>query len=187
MSPLDSQYDQYWRTRTINEAQLQGCSCLRLTCSCGRITDFPFPHSSAQRRQPGHLHRQHRLSLPEVRQHIAARRGQFSKERSRAPPTVTPVKQRPRHPLKEAGVWRQGCVGRVGLPHGGNKFEPSIIGLARQGHPKWKDAPCGLRPICGNQILFLNGRLLLMKLMPVSLVPSEFAWAITFGRCIASF
>src|SRR5438132_14401901 len=50
-----------------------------------------------------------------------------------------------------------------------------------------EDAPCGLRPICGNQILFLNGRSLLMMLMPVSLVPSEFAWAITFGRCTARF
>ena len=43
-----------------------------------------------------------------------------------------------------------------------------------------EDAPCGLRPICGNQILFLNGRSVLMMLMLVSLVPSEFAWAITF-------
>ena len=31
-----------WRTRTINEAQLQGYTSLRLTCACGRITDYPF-------------------------------------------------------------------------------------------------------------------------------------------------
>src|SRR6266566_7473949 len=69
----------------------------------------------------------------------------------------------------------------------GNNFQPTIIGLARQGASQMEDAPCGLRPICGNQILFLNGRSLLMMLMPVSLVPSEFAWAITFGRCTARF
>ena len=34
--------DQYWRSRTINEAQLQGYTGLRLTCGCGRITDYPF-------------------------------------------------------------------------------------------------------------------------------------------------
>jgi hypothetical protein len=33
----------YWRTRTINEAQLQGYTGLRLTCSsCGHVTDYPF-------------------------------------------------------------------------------------------------------------------------------------------------
>ena len=42
MSQLDAQSDQYWRTRTINEAQLQGASALRLTCDCGRITDYPL-------------------------------------------------------------------------------------------------------------------------------------------------
>jgi len=35
--------DGYWRTRTINEAQLQSYTALRLTCgACGRITDCPF-------------------------------------------------------------------------------------------------------------------------------------------------
>jgi hypothetical protein len=34
--------DQYWRTRTINEAQLQGYTSLRLMCGCGRNTDYPF-------------------------------------------------------------------------------------------------------------------------------------------------
>src|SRR6266566_4947818 len=57
----------------------------------------------------------------------------------------------------------------------------------RQGASQMEDALCGLRPICGNQILFLNGRSVLMMLMLVSPVPSEFAWAITFGRCIARF
>ncbi len=42
MSQGRVEIDQYWRTRTINEAQLQGYSCLRLTCGCGRITDYPF-------------------------------------------------------------------------------------------------------------------------------------------------
>ena len=42
MSQPDSQSDQYWRTRTVNEAQLQGYTSLRLTCACGRITDYPF-------------------------------------------------------------------------------------------------------------------------------------------------
>ena len=32
----------YWRTRTIAEAADQGYTFLRLTCSCGRITDYPF-------------------------------------------------------------------------------------------------------------------------------------------------
>src|SRR6266566_7065042 len=52
-----------------------------------------------------------------------------------------------------------------------------------------EDAPWGLRPICVNQVLFLNGRsvLMMLMLMLVSPVPSEFAWAITFGRCMARF
>jgi hypothetical protein len=39
---IDQQVDQYWRTRTINEAQLQEYTSLRLICGCGRITDYPF-------------------------------------------------------------------------------------------------------------------------------------------------
>ena len=35
--------DSYWRTRCVGEAIDQGYTFLRLTCSCGRITDFPFP------------------------------------------------------------------------------------------------------------------------------------------------
>jgi hypothetical protein len=35
-------HNTFWRTRTINEAQLQGYTLLRLTCACGRITDYPF-------------------------------------------------------------------------------------------------------------------------------------------------
>jgi len=36
--------DGYWRTRTVSEAQDQGYSHLRATCSgCGRITDLPWP------------------------------------------------------------------------------------------------------------------------------------------------
>jgi hypothetical protein len=42
MSELNRKADQYWRSRTINEAQLQGYTGLRLTCGCGRITDYPF-------------------------------------------------------------------------------------------------------------------------------------------------
>jgi hypothetical protein len=39
---IDQQANQYWRTRTINEAQVQGYISLRLTCPCGRIRDYPF-------------------------------------------------------------------------------------------------------------------------------------------------
>ena len=39
---IGQQADRYWRTRTINEAQLQGYTFLRLTCPCGRITDYPL-------------------------------------------------------------------------------------------------------------------------------------------------
>jgi len=35
--------DSYWRTRCVGEAMDQGYTFLRLTCTCGRITDFPFP------------------------------------------------------------------------------------------------------------------------------------------------
>jgi hypothetical protein len=45
MSELSRKADQYWRSRTINEAQLLGYTGLRLTCGCGRITDYPFTHS----------------------------------------------------------------------------------------------------------------------------------------------
>ena len=38
-SPMEKDY---WRTRTIAEAEDQGYSHLRLTCTCGRITDYPF-------------------------------------------------------------------------------------------------------------------------------------------------
>src|SRR5438093_9591436 len=35
--------ESYWRTRTIAEAQSQGYSHVRVTCSgCGRITDIPW-------------------------------------------------------------------------------------------------------------------------------------------------
>jgi hypothetical protein len=35
--------DEYWRTRTIAEAQAKGYSHLRATCgACGRITDIPW-------------------------------------------------------------------------------------------------------------------------------------------------
>jgi len=42
MSELSRKADHYWRSRTINEAQLQGYTGLRLTCAGGRITDYPF-------------------------------------------------------------------------------------------------------------------------------------------------
>jgi len=35
--------DSFWRTRTLSEAMGQGYAFLRLTCSCGRTTDYPFP------------------------------------------------------------------------------------------------------------------------------------------------
>jgi hypothetical protein len=35
--------DDYWRTRCVGEAIDQGYAFLRLTCACGRITDYPFP------------------------------------------------------------------------------------------------------------------------------------------------
>jgi hypothetical protein len=38
-SPMETGY---WRSRTIAEAEDQGYSHLRLTCACGRITDYPF-------------------------------------------------------------------------------------------------------------------------------------------------
>jgi len=34
--------DTYWRTRCVGEAIDQGYTFLRLTCECGRITDYPF-------------------------------------------------------------------------------------------------------------------------------------------------
>jgi hypothetical protein len=33
----------YWKTRSVGEAMGQGYAFLRLTCSCGRISDYPFP------------------------------------------------------------------------------------------------------------------------------------------------
>jgi hypothetical protein len=35
--------DSYWRTRAVGEAMAQGYTFLRLTCACGRITDYPLP------------------------------------------------------------------------------------------------------------------------------------------------
>jgi len=34
--------DGYWKTRCVGEAIDQGYAFLRLTCECGRITDYPF-------------------------------------------------------------------------------------------------------------------------------------------------
>jgi hypothetical protein len=34
--------DTYWKTRCVGEAIDQGYTFLRLTCGCGRITDYPF-------------------------------------------------------------------------------------------------------------------------------------------------
>ncbi len=33
--------DEYWKTLTVAEA-MKDYSSLRLTCACGRITDYPF-------------------------------------------------------------------------------------------------------------------------------------------------
>jgi hypothetical protein len=38
-SPMENDY---WRTRTVAEA-MKDYAFLRLTCACGRITDYPFP------------------------------------------------------------------------------------------------------------------------------------------------
>ncbi len=35
--------DSWWRTRTVGEAMGQGYTFLRLTCRCGRISEYPFP------------------------------------------------------------------------------------------------------------------------------------------------
>jgi hypothetical protein len=37
-----SELDGFWRTRCVGEAIDQGYAFLRLTCGCGRITDYPF-------------------------------------------------------------------------------------------------------------------------------------------------
>ncbi len=37
-SPMENDY---WRTRTVEEA-MKDYAFLRLTCACGRITDYPF-------------------------------------------------------------------------------------------------------------------------------------------------
>jgi len=66
--------DSYWRTRCVGEAMDQGYTFLRLTCSCGRITDFPFPLLLHRRGVSRDTFSATRFSLPEVRQHIAAGR-----------------------------------------------------------------------------------------------------------------
>ncbi len=83
--------DSYWRTRCVGEVMDQGYTFLRLTCDCGRITDYPFPLLLRRRGVSrdtfiGNIG----FSLPEVRKHVAARRGPFPEGRSRALPTMTP-------------------------------------------------------------------------------------------------
>ena len=34
--------NQFWKSRTLGEVMGQGYAFLRLTCKCGRITDYPF-------------------------------------------------------------------------------------------------------------------------------------------------
>jgi len=34
--------ESFWRNRTVAEAMRRGYMFLRLTCGCGRITDYPF-------------------------------------------------------------------------------------------------------------------------------------------------
>jgi hypothetical protein len=41
MIPSPMEID-YWRTRSVGETIDQGYTSLRLTCECGRITDYPF-------------------------------------------------------------------------------------------------------------------------------------------------
>src|SRR5438034_7206195 len=43
LRPHGTARDSFWRTRTVGEAEAQGYSHLRVTCSqCGRITDLPW-------------------------------------------------------------------------------------------------------------------------------------------------
>ena len=42
MIPPSAMETDYWRTRTVEEA-MKDYAFLRLTCACGRITDYPFP------------------------------------------------------------------------------------------------------------------------------------------------
>ena len=39
---MTTDLDAYWKTRCVGEAMDQGYTFLRLSCSCGRITDYPF-------------------------------------------------------------------------------------------------------------------------------------------------
>src|SRR6266498_1794137 len=39
---MSTDLDGYWTTRCVGEAIDQGYTFLRLTCECGRITDYPF-------------------------------------------------------------------------------------------------------------------------------------------------
>jgi len=40
---MSTDLDAYWKTRCVGEAIDQRYAFLRLTCDCGRITDYPFP------------------------------------------------------------------------------------------------------------------------------------------------
>jgi hypothetical protein len=40
----------------------------------------------------------------------------------------------------------------------GNDFETAIVGHLKAGGILMEFVPCGLRPICGSQILFLSGQ-----------------------------
>ncbi len=68
------------------------------------------PTPPPQRRQPGHLHRQHRLPLPEVWKHIAAHRGQFAEGCPGLFPTMTPVSRDP------GGMERRGLAKAAWTP-----------------------------------------------------------------------
>src|SRR6266536_1218885 len=81
--------DSYWRTRCVGEAIDQGYTFLRLTCSCGRITDFPFPlllHRRGVSRETfiGNIG----FRCQKCGRHVAARRGQFAEGGPWAFPTM---------------------------------------------------------------------------------------------------
>jgi hypothetical protein len=111
--------DSYWRIPCVGQAMDQGYTFLRLTCNCGRITDFRFPLFLRRRgvSRDTFIGNIRSVSLPEGRKHIAARRGQFPKGCLGAFPTLTLGKQRPRQ-RTEAGVsnWAAGDWGMQDRP-----------------------------------------------------------------------
>ncbi len=103
--------DSYWRTQCVGEAMDPGYTFLRLPCNCGRITDFPFPRSSAAEASAG--------APSSVASVFAARSAEARRRSSGSIPkgmpraisndAADPVRQRPR-PRRKPGS-RKGGVG----------------------------------------------------------------------------